>query len=107
MSSAPGDAVEADFTRGNPAKEGRTTAGPDRELRVAGCGVRLRRPVDFSRSGSTIGGNIPTDPSFSARRTFDLVLAVTLRRNGVETLYTRNASDFAAFGWFTVVDPLA
>jgi predicted nucleic acid-binding protein len=48
-----------------------------------------------------------SDPSFPARRTFDLVLSVTLRRNGVDTLYTRNASDFAAFGWFTVVDPLA
>lgn len=47
-----------------------------------------------------------SDPSFPARRTFDLVLAVTLRRNGVQTFYTRNTADFEAFGWFTVVDPL-
>jgi toxin-antitoxin system PIN domain toxin len=44
---------------------------------------------------------------FAARRTFDLALAVTLRRNGVKTLYTRNRSDFAGSGWFEVVDPLA
>jgi predicted nucleic acid-binding protein len=48
-----------------------------------------------------------SDPSFPARRTFDLVLAVTLRRNGVDTFYTRNPADFDAFGWFTVIDPLA
>jgi hypothetical protein len=35
------------------------------------------------------------------------VLAVTLRRNGVDTFYTRNPADFDAFGWFTVIDPLA
>jgi uncharacterized protein len=47
-----------------------------------------------------------SDPSFPARRTFDLVLAVTLRRNGVDAFYTRNAPDFAAFGWFQVIDPI-
>jgi len=44
---------------------------------------------------------------FPARRTFDLVLAVTLHRNGVETFYTRNPTDFDGFGWFRVVDVLA
>ena len=42
---------------------------------------------------------------FSASRTFDLVLAVTPRRNGVKTFYTRNVKDFADLGWFTVIDP--
>jgi hypothetical protein len=46
-------------------------------------------------------------PRFPARRTFDLVLAVTLRRNGVKTFYTRNPRDFSGFGWFSVADPLA
>jgi len=41
------------------------------------------------------------------RRTFDLVLAITLKRHGVATLYTRNAADFFALGWFSAVDPLA
>jgi uncharacterized protein len=46
-------------------------------------------------------------PRFPARRTFDLVLAVTLRRNGVKAFYTRNPRDFAGLGWFSVTDPLA
>jgi predicted nucleic acid-binding protein len=44
---------------------------------------------------------------FPARRTFDLVLAVTLRRNGVSAFYTRNPADFSGFDWFRVVDPIA
>ena len=47
------------------------------------------------------------DEGFAARRTFDLVLALTLRRHGVRTLYTRNVTDFEALAWFHVVDPLA
>ncbi len=46
-------------------------------------------------------------PAFPPARTFDLVLAVTLRRNGVDAFYTRNVRDFEGFGWFTVIDPLA
>jgi toxin-antitoxin system PIN domain toxin len=45
-------------------------------------------------------------PAFPARQTFDLVLAVTLRRNGVDRFYTRNVSDFEGFAWFQVIDPL-
>lgn len=48
-----------------------------------------------------------SEPSFPARRTFDLVLAVTLRRNGVDAFYTRNVPDFESFGWFQVIDPLS
>jgi hypothetical protein len=36
-----------------------------------------------------------------------LGLAVTLRRNGVDTFYTRNVADFESFGWLRVIDPLA
>lgn len=43
---------------------------------------------------------------FSARRTFDLVLAATLRRSGVTKLYTHNPSDFQQLDWFEVVDPI-
>jgi len=46
-------------------------------------------------------------PGFDARRTFDLVLAVTLRRHGVDSLCTRNPGAFAGFGWLHAVDPLA
>jgi toxin-antitoxin system PIN domain toxin len=37
----------------------------------------------------------------------DAVLAETLRAQGVERFYTRNVRDFAGFGFFEVVDPLA
>jgi toxin-antitoxin system PIN domain toxin len=46
-------------------------------------------------------------PGFSAARTFDLVLAVTLKAAGVRRFYTRNVRDFRPFGFFEVVDPLA
>jgi toxin-antitoxin system PIN domain toxin len=42
---------------------------------------------------------------FPASRTFDLVLAVTLRAAGVTRFLTRNAKDFEAFGFFEVVNP--
>jgi len=45
--------------------------------------------------------------SFPARRTFDLILAVTLHRNSVDTFFTRNVSDFESFGWFQVINPLS
>lgn len=43
-------------------------------------------------------------PGFPPARTFDLVLAVTLRAAGVDRFYTRNVKDFRAFGFFEVVD---
>jgi predicted nucleic acid-binding protein len=46
-----------------------------------------------------------TAAEFPARRTFDAVLAVTLRRNGVTRLYTRNLRDFADCR-FEAVDPI-
>lgn len=46
-------------------------------------------------------------PDFPASRTFNAVLAVTLRMNGVTTFYTRNVRDFTELGWFSVIDPIA
>ncbi|MFY7950663.1 MAG: TA system VapC family ribonuclease toxin [Gemmatimonas sp.] len=43
---------------------------------------------------------------FPARRTFDAVLALTLRSNGVTRFYTRNVRDFADAGFAAVVDPV-
>lgn len=37
----------------------------------------------------------------------DAVLAETLRAQGVTQFYTRNPKDFASFGFFEVVNPLA
>ena len=37
--------------------------------------------------------------SFPSRKTFDAILAITLRRNGVSRLYTRNLRDFTDCGW--------
>jgi predicted nucleic acid-binding protein len=45
-------------------------------------------------------------PHFPARCIFDLVLAVTLQRNHVDTLYTRNTTDFDNLGLFKVINPL-
>ena len=44
--------------------------------------------------------------SFPPRRTFDLVLAHTLKANGVTEFYTHNTKDFAEYGFFRVTDPL-
>jgi len=44
-------------------------------------------------------------PDLPAARTFDVMLAVTLRAAGVKRFYTRNARDFSAFGFFDVVNP--
>ncbi len=45
------------------------------------------------------------DDNFAPARTFDAVLAVTLRAARVERLYTRNAKDFESLGWFEVTNP--
>ena len=36
---------------------------------------------------------------------FDVILAVTLKANGITRFYTRNVSDFEHFGLFAVIDP--
>ncbi|MFQ5739738.1 MAG: type II toxin-antitoxin system VapC family toxin [Acidobacteriota bacterium] len=38
---------------------------------------------------------------------FDLILAVTLKANGVQRFYTRNIKDFQPLGFFELVDPTA
>lgn len=43
---------------------------------------------------------------FSGRQIFDQVLAVTLLKNKVETLYTRNLKDFRAFGFQALINPI-
>ncbi len=45
--------------------------------------------------------------SFPARQVFDLVLAITLKKQGVKRFFTRNVKDFDSFGFFEVVDPVA
>jgi toxin-antitoxin system PIN domain toxin len=44
--------------------------------------------------------------AFQPRNTFDLVLAVTLAKNGVREFYTRNAGDFDQLGLFDVRNPI-
>jgi len=43
--------------------------------------------------------------SFPVRRTFDLVLALTLKAQGVTEFFTRNAKDFEDLGFFAVKNP--
>lgn len=45
-------------------------------------------------------------PSFPYQRTHDLMLGVTLRRNGVKTFYTRNPKDFSDIGFDHLVNPI-
>jgi predicted nucleic acid-binding protein len=45
-------------------------------------------------------------PTFPRRRTYDLVLAVTLQSNGVTEFYTRNVVDFRDAGFTQVVNPI-
>jgi hypothetical protein len=45
--------------------------------------------------------------SFSARRSFDLILALTLRANGVREFHTRNIKDFEDLGFFDLSNPLS
>jgi len=44
---------------------------------------------------------------FPARRTFDVVLGVTLLRNGVDEFVTRNTKDFEEMGFRSLRNPLA
>jgi hypothetical protein len=61
------------------------------------------------RCRSAIVGGTETslaDESFPVRRTFDLVLGVTLRGNGVTELFTRNTADFEGIPGLTAVNPI-
>jgi hypothetical protein len=57
------------------------------------------------RSWPMIHAGLST-PAFPRRRTYDLVLAVTLRSNGVTELYTRNVVDFRGAGFIRVINPI-
>ena len=46
------------------------------------------------------------EESFAARRSFDAILAITLKAHGVKDFYTRNNKDFDSFNFFTVINPL-
>ncbi len=46
------------------------------------------------------------EDNFTARKSFDAVLAVTLKKHGVKDFYTRNNKDFDNFDFFTVINPL-
>ena len=45
-------------------------------------------------------------PAFPRHRTYDLVLAVTLRSSGVKHFFTRNVADFRDAGFESVVNPI-
>lgn len=45
-------------------------------------------------------------PAFPRRRTYDFVLAVTLRSNGVDEFYTRNIADFRDAGFKHLINPI-
>jgi predicted nucleic acid-binding protein len=44
--------------------------------------------------------------SFSASKSFDLILAITLKNFGVKTFYTRNTKDFEKLKFFNLVNPI-
>lgn len=45
-------------------------------------------------------------PDFPYQRTHDAVLAETLLKAGVQTLYTRNIKDFEGYGFASLVNPI-
>lgn len=45
-------------------------------------------------------------PDFPYQRTHDAVLAETLIKAGVQSLYTRNIKDFEEYGFITLVNPI-
>ncbi len=47
-----------------------------------------------------------TDSERKSVHLFDRVLAITLRKHGVETFYTRNTQDFAVFGFRHLINPI-
>jgi predicted nucleic acid-binding protein len=46
------------------------------------------------------------NPDFPYQRTHDAVLAETLLKAGVQTLYTRNTKDFEEYGFHSLVNPI-
>ena len=64
--------------------------------------TRAAQSICTRRLSSTISPGTREDGS---SLTFDVVLAATLRDNGVEAFYTRNSRDFDGLGWFEVIDP--
>lgn len=44
--------------------------------------------------------------SFPYQRTHDLMLGVTLKRNGVKTFFTRNTKDFSDIGFNHLINPI-
>ncbi len=46
------------------------------------------------------------EKTFTARRSFDAILAVTIKAHGVTDFYTRNTKDFESYNFFNVINPL-
>ncbi|CAN5869007.1 type II toxin-antitoxin system VapC family toxin [soil metagenome] len=46
------------------------------------------------------------DAQSKSSHIFDRILAITLRKNGVSTFYTRNTKDFAKFGFKSMINPI-
>jgi predicted nucleic acid-binding protein len=89
--------------------------------------VVLRNPLSADRAGGTVAwyreksgwlkcawepdmmedlAAIWMENKFPAAGSFDAVLAVTLKANGVKTFYTRNTKDFDNYGFEKVINPL-
>ena len=91
----------------HPAIFAKPLSGPEAARRVA----FLRDQSGFSfccyepRSWPMIQAGLSA-AGFPRRRTYDLVLAVTLRSNGVDEFYTRNVKDFRDAGFARLVNPI-
>lgn len=92
----------------NPALHGRPLSAPEASAVI----VRLRSNadwpiVDVPERGAVMNEvwSAAATPGFAFRRIIDLRLGWTLRRWGVDTLYTRNRKDFRDCGFDKVIDP--
>lgn len=89
--------------------------------------VVLQNPLDAAQAAGTINwyreksgwlkcawepdmmkelNSIWNEKFFSAKKSFDAVLGVTLKAHGVKDFYTRNIKDFENFNFFSVINPL-
>ena len=68
----------------------------------------LRSPADWMLADQVLFEMYAglSTPAFPRRRTYDLVLAVTLRSAGVTEFYTRNVVDFRDAGFTRIVNPI-
>jgi len=71
----------------------------------------LREDIGVARCCYELGDWAPVweqlaQPATPAQRTHDIVLGITLKKNGVKSFYTRNTKDFQSIGFPDLINPI-